>query len=119
MSDRKLTDAYWMELGAIKERAKILESLHQLLSDEVKDVAGDMDRARGIEMAIGSVKGDNAHEVTPSAEIEFGVAALELGVLRERERILALLEECFPKGWDYAEKDPIASVIALIKGENE
>ena len=118
MSDRKLTDAYWMEIGAKAERAKILESLHQLLSDEVKDVAGDMDRARGIEMAIGSVKGDNAHEVTPSAEIEFGVAALELGVLRERERILALLEahisylklEWFEMKW--------ADLVALIKGES-
>jgi hypothetical protein len=57
MGDRKLTDAYWMELGATKERANILESLHQLLSDEVKDVAGDMDRARGIEMAIELING--------------------------------------------------------------
>jgi len=59
MSDRKLTDAYWMELGAIKERARILAALHQLLSDEVKDVAGDMDRARGIEMAITRVSKDD------------------------------------------------------------
>ena len=57
MGDRKLTDAYWMEIGAKAERAKILESLHQLLSDEVKDVAGDMDRARGIEMAIELING--------------------------------------------------------------
>jgi hypothetical protein len=44
---------------------------------------------------------------------------IRTGAEQERERILALLEEYFPKGWDYAEKDPIASVIALIKGENE
>ena len=93
MSERKLTDAYWMEKGAQEERTKILEELHQLLSDEVKDVAGDMDRARGIEMAIDSIKGNSAYEVTPSAKIKFGVAALELGVLRERERIIALLEK--------------------------
>ena len=37
----------------------------------------------------------------------------------ERERIIALLTERFPTGWDYAEKDPIASVIALIKGEQK
>ena len=43
MSERVLTNAYWMEKGAQEERAKILEQLHQLLSDEVKDVAGDMD----------------------------------------------------------------------------
>jgi hypothetical protein len=68
MSDRKLTDAYWLELGAIKERARILESLHQLLSDEVKDVAGDMDRARGIEMAIALIRGDPLKELQRLAE---------------------------------------------------
>lgn len=56
MSDRKLTDAYWREKGAAEERAKILEELHQLLSNEVMDVAGDMDRARGIEMAISHIQ---------------------------------------------------------------
>ena len=59
MSERKLTDAYWMERGATEERKKILDALHQLLSDEVKDVAGDMDRARGIEMAIDLIKGES------------------------------------------------------------
>ena len=45
--------------GAEAERKKILDALHQLLSDEVKDIAGDMDRARGIEMAIDLIKGEN------------------------------------------------------------
>jgi len=44
---------------------------------------------------------------------------IRTGAEQERERIIALLEEYFPKGWDYAEKDPIASVTALIKEENE
>jgi hypothetical protein len=39
------------------------------------------------------------------------------GILWEQKRIIALLEEGFPAGWDYAEKDPIASVVALIKGD--
>ena len=41
------------------------------------------------------------------------------GMFNERKRIIALLTEQFPTGWDYAEKDPIASVIALIKGDNK
>lgn len=45
--------------GAEAERKKILDALHQLLSDEVKDVSGDMDRARGIEMAIALVSKDD------------------------------------------------------------
>lgn len=49
---RSLTNAYWIHVGELRERARILEDLHQLLNDEVNDVAGDMDRARGIEMAI-------------------------------------------------------------------
>jgi len=38
--------------------------------------------------------------------------------LKERERIIALLEriDIYPTGWNY--DDPIESVIALIKGEN-
>jgi hypothetical protein len=44
---------------------------------------------------------------------------IQTGVKQERKRIIALLEECFPAGWDYAEKDPIDSVIALINGETE
>ena len=64
MGDRKLTDAYWMEVGATKARTKILEELHQLLSDEVKDVAGDMDRARGIEMAIELINGKTPQTLT-------------------------------------------------------
>ena len=41
------------------------------------------------------------------------------GVQAERERIIKLLEGIYdyPKGWDH--DDPIASVIALIKGENK
>jgi hypothetical protein len=118
MSERVLTNAYWMEMGATEERTKILEELHQLLSDEVKDVAGDMDRARGIEMAIGSVKGDSAYEVKPSAEIELGVAALELGVLRERKRILALLKA---EDWDAPEiaTPYVRHIIALIKKDTK
>ncbi len=42
-----------------------------------------------------------------------------LGRDSERERIIALLTEHFPQGWDYAEKDPIDSVIKLIKGEKK
>ncbi|CAB5219780.1 hypothetical protein UFOVP221_138 [uncultured Caudovirales phage] len=68
MSERVLTNAYWMEKGAQEERAKILEQLHQLLSDEVKDVAGDMDRARGIEMAISLIKGDPLRDLQRLAE---------------------------------------------------
>jgi hypothetical protein len=56
---------------------------------------------------------------TISAEIELGVAALELGVLRERERIIALLEahvsdldlEWFEMKW--------SDMVALIRGENK
>ena len=38
--------------------------------------------------------------------------------LEERERIIALLESIYdyPAGWDY--DNPIDSIIALIKGEN-
>lgn len=39
----------------------------------------------------------------------------EEGEQAERKRIIALLNESFPAGWDYAEKDPIVSVITLIK----
>ena len=44
--------------------------------------------------------------------------AEQRGIDLERERIIKLLEsiDYYPKGWDY--NDPIASVIALIKGEN-
>lgn len=121
MSDRKLTDAYWMQKGASEERAKIFEKLYQLLSNEVKDVAGDMDRARGIEMAIDSIKEDGAYEVgkdTLSAEIEFGVAALELGVLRERERILALLKKrTGVVDGDLMLAEYWSVLVALIKGD--
>jgi hypothetical protein len=41
-----------------------------------------------------------------------------LGQERERERIVALLRKHFPRGWDYAERDPIESVIAVIEGES-
>lgn len=54
--------------GAEAERAKILEELHQLLSDEVKDVAGDMDRARGIEMAIALIQKKPLEELRRLAE---------------------------------------------------
>jgi predicted Zn-dependent protease len=42
-----------------------------------------------------------------------------LGAKREQERIIELLESVYdyPRGWDY--DNPIASVIALIKGENK
>jgi hypothetical protein len=43
----------------------------------------------------------------------------EEGEQAERKRIIALLKESYPAGWDYAEKDPIQSVIALIEGESE
>jgi hypothetical protein len=43
-------------IGERRARAQILEDLHQLLEHEVNDVAGDTDRARGIEMAIARIK---------------------------------------------------------------
>jgi hypothetical protein len=41
------------------------------------------------------------------------------GISKEQERIIKLLEsiEDYPPGWDY--NDEIASVIAIIKGENK
>lgn len=44
---------------------------------------------------------------------------IDLGTVRERERIIALLEsiKTYPTGWDY--DDPFASVVALIKGKSE
>jgi hypothetical protein len=60
---------------------------------------------------------------TISAEIELGVAALELGVLRERERIIALLEESRFYLVDGVLQPTafinISDAIALIKGENK
>ena len=54
---------------------------------------------------------------------QFGEATREFyrrqGELRERQRIIDLLEsiEDYPPNWDY--NDEIASVIALIKGKNK
>lgn len=61
----------------------------------------------------------------PSPEIKQLKEAMELGAVRERERIIALLEGCHPVHKWIAE-DGYASVadwgkedyIALIKGEN-
>lgn len=49
------------------------------------------------------------------ANFRYGLAC---GAEAERERIVALLRKHFPRGWDYAERDPIESVIAVIEGES-
>lgn len=48
------------------------------------------------------------------ANFRYGLAC---GADAERERIVALLRARFPRGWDYAERDSIESVIALIEGQ--
>ena len=58
--ERQFIEACPECVGERRARTQILEDLHQLLENEVEDVAGDMDRARGIEMAIARIeKQDN------------------------------------------------------------
>jgi hypothetical protein len=37
MSGRKLTDAYWMEVGAVRERERIIEALYSQICDCSED----------------------------------------------------------------------------------
>jgi hypothetical protein len=52
---------------------------------------------------------------TISAEIELGVAAVELGVFRERKRILTLLETEMQCPCE----EPMQHLESLINGENK
>lgn len=73
MSERKLTDAYWIEIGASRERESIVARLESYLeltkfSTEVEGAIDNPEWDSGFSAALALVKGDPLKELQRLAE---------------------------------------------------